>query len=129
MAVSPFFSAAAASFSGVVDLETIFYQRHLGTEIDRVFGDRKEIKGTEYDLFHLTQKNAKAAHKPWLYVSCGTKDFLFDQHKAFVPALRKNGWTVMSHEEPDAIHEWGFWDEQIKAFIELIYAREDADRD
>ena len=121
--------AGAASFSGAVDLETIFYQRHLGTEIDRVFGDQKQIKGSEYDLFHLTEKNAKAAHKPWLYVSCGTKDFLFDQHKAFVPALRKNGWTVMSHEEPDAIHEWGFWDEQIKAFIELIYAREDTERD
>ena len=117
--------AAAASFSGAVDLEGIFYQRHLGTEIDRVFGDKKEIKGTEFDLFHLMEKNAKAPRRPWLYVSCGTKDFLFDAHKAFVPALRKNGWDVMSHEEPDAVHEWGFWDEQIKAFIELIYARED----
>ena len=90
-----------------------------------MFGDRKEIKGTEFDLFHLMVKNAKAARKPWLYVSCGTKDFLFDQHKAFVPELRKNGWDVMSHEEPDAVHEWGFWDDQIKAFVELIYAREE----
>jgi S-formylglutathione hydrolase FrmB len=121
--------AGAASFSGAVDLETIFYQRHIGTEFDRVFGDRKEIKGTENDLFHLMKKNAKAAHKPWLYVSCGTKDFLFDAHKAFVPALRENGWNVMGHEEPDAIHEWGFWDDQIKAFIELIYAREETDGD
>ncbi len=117
--------AGAASFSGAVDLEGIFYQRHLGNEIDRVFGDQKEIKGTEYDLFHLMEKNAKAARRPWLYVSCGTKDFLFDAHKALVPALRKNGWDVMSHEEPDAVHEWGFWDDQIKAFIELIYAREE----
>ena len=54
-----------------------------------------------------------------------TKDFLFDQHKAFVPALRKNGWNVISHEEADVSHEWAFWDVQIKAFIELIYARED----
>ena len=117
--------AAAASFSGAVDLETVFYQRHLGPEFDRVFGDRKEIKGSELDLFHLMEKNAKAAHKPWLYISCGTKDFLFDQHKAFAPALRKNGWDVLSYEEPDAVHEWGFWDDQIKAFIELIYAREE----
>ena len=91
--------------------------------------DLKEIKGTEYDTFYLMEKNAKAAHKPWLYVSCGTKDFLFAQHKAFVPALRKNGWEVMSHEEPDAVHEWGFWDEQIKAFIQLIYTKEETDRD
>ena len=121
--------AAAASFSGAVDVEGVFYQRHLGTEIDRIFGDLKEIKGSEYDLFHLMEKNAKAAHRPWLYVSCGTKDFLFDQHKAFVPALRKNGWDVLSHEEPDAVHEWGFWDEQIKAFIELIYARDESEGD
>ena len=121
--------AAAASFSGAVDLETVFYQRNLGTGIDRVFGDRKEIKGSEFDLFSLMEKNAKAPRKPWLYVSCGTKDFLFDQHKAFVPALRKNGWDVMSHEEPDTLHEWGFWDRQIQAFIELIYAREELNRD
>ena len=119
--------AAAASFSGAVDLEGIFYQRHLGTEFDRVFGERKEIKGSENDLFFLMEKNAKSARRPWLYVSCGTKDFLFEQHKAFVPALKKNGWDVMSHEEPDANHEWGFWDEQIKAFIELIHAREETD--
>ena len=41
-----------------------------------------------------------------------------------VAALRKNGWDVMSHEEPDTFHEWGFWDDQIKAFIELIDAKE-----
>ena len=117
--------AGAASFSGAVDLAGILYQRNLGSEIDRVFGSRKEIRGSEYDLFYLVEKNAKAEHKPWLYVSCGTKDFLFDQHKAFVPALRKNGWDVMSYEEPDTNHEWGFWDNQIKAFIQLIYAREE----
>ena len=117
--------AGAASFSGAVDISGILYQRNRGTEIDRVFGDRKEIKGSEYDTFSLMEKNANAAHKPWLYVSCGTKDFLFEQHRAFVPALRKNGWDVLSHEEPDATHEWGFWDDQIRAFIELIYAREE----
>ena len=121
--------AAAASFSGAVDLAGIFYQRVRGSEMDRVFGDRTEVKGSEFDTFFLMEKNAKASHKPWLYVSCGTKDFLFDQHKAFVPALRKNGWDVISHEEPDAIHEWGFWDAQIKAFIDLIFAKAEADGD
>ena len=117
--------AAAASFSGAVDIASVLYQRTRGAEIDRVFGDRVDIKGTEYDPFFLMQRNANAVRKPWLYVSCGTKDFLFAQHKAFVPALRKNGWEVMSHEEPDATHEWGFWDNQIRAFIELIYAKEE----
>ena len=110
-----------------MDLAGTFYQRRRNCEIDRVFGTMQEIKGTEYDNYFLMEKNANASHKPWLYVSCGTKDFLYDQHRTFVPALKKNGWDVMSHEEPDAVHEWGFWDNQIKAFIELIYAREEAD--
>ena len=117
--------AGAASFSGSVDMAGIVDRRDRGTEIARVFGDRKELKGTEFDLFHLMEKNAKAPRKPWLYVSCGTKDFLFYPHKTFAPALRKNGWDVMSHEEPDVGHEWGFWDDQVRAFIELIYAKEE----
>jgi len=121
--------AAAASFSGAVDLASTFFARHRENEIDRVFGKLEEIKGTEYDTYHLMEKNAKAPRKPWLYVSCGTKDFLFDQHKTFVPALKKNGWDVVSHEEPDAVHEWGFWDAQIKAFIELIHARDSRGED
>ena len=119
--------AGAASFSGAVDIARVFYQRVHSDGPDRVFGDLKEIKGSEYDTFFLMEKNAGAPRKPWLYVSCGTKDFLFDAHKSFVPALRKNGWDVISHEEPDAVHEWGFWDGQIRAFIELIFAKDGSD--
>ena len=121
--------AGAASFSGAVDLAGVYYERHRTAEIDRVFGEQKEIKGSEFDLYTLMEKNASAPKKPWLYVSCGTKDFFFDQHRAFVPALKKNGWDVMSHEEADTFHEWGFWDAQIRDFIELIFARDAAEND
>ena len=121
--------AGAGSFSGAVDLAGVYYERHRTAEIDRVFGSQQEIKGTEYDLYTLMEKNANAKHKPWLYLSCGTKDFLFDQHRTFVPALRKNGWDVLSHEEADTFHEWGFWDAQIRDFIELIFARAGEDGD
>ena len=40
--------AGAASFSGAVDLATVFYERNLEPGVSRVFGDLKEIKGTEY---------------------------------------------------------------------------------
>ena len=76
--------AGAASFSGAVDiLDTLI--RHdedgLGKQL---FGDADQLKGTEVDLYHLMKKNAGLDHKPWLYVSCGTGDFLYDQHKDFV---------------------------------------------
>ncbi|MBQ3920180.1 MAG: prolyl oligopeptidase family serine peptidase [Oscillospiraceae bacterium] len=112
--------AAAASFSGAVDLASqLLYSDGLG--LARIFGT-KDITGTDVDTMYLMKKNAAAEHKPRLYVSCGTDDFLYDEHKRFVPALRENGWDVTSFEKPGATHEWGFWDEQIKAFIEFIYA-------
>ena len=114
--------AGAGSFSGAVDLAGSFARRPRKDGIDRVFGDQKEITGSEYDLFYLMKKNSKAAHKPWLYVSCGTADFLYDQHKAFVPALKENNWDVTNYEKENAVHEWGFWDEQVRIFIDMIRA-------
>jgi ribonucleotide monophosphatase NagD (HAD superfamily) len=64
---------------------------------------------------------AAAERKPRLYVSCGTKDFLYGSHQEFVPALKENGWDVTSYDEPDAVHEWGFWDREIRKFIDFIY--------
>ncbi len=113
--------AAAASFSGAVDFAGT-YKNRRGDELKRVFGEGREIVGTEADLFHQMRKNAGAPRKPKLYVSCGTADFLYEQHQKFVPALQENGWDVTSREKPDATHEWGFWDEEIKRFIDLIYA-------
>ena len=109
---------AAASFSGAVDIAST-RQRH-NHNWKRITGG-KSIKGTENDLFHMLKENGEAVHKPRLYVSCGTADFLYDQHKKFIPALKKAGWDVTAYEEPDATHEWGFWDREIRKFIEFIY--------
>lgn len=113
--------AAAASFSGAADISSLF-DRHMedGTA-PRIFGEKTEIKGTEADLFHLMKVNGSAPKKPRLYVSCGTKDFLYDQHQRFVPALKECGWDVTRHDEPDAVHEWGLWDREIRKFIDFIY--------
>lgn len=112
--------AAAASFSGAVDITGMVQRHGKDGTADRIFGDAADIKGTEVDTYWLMKKNAKAAHKPRLYVSCGTKDFLYSAHVKFVPALIENGWDVTRHDEPDAVHEWGFWDQEIKKFIAFI---------
>ncbi len=112
---------AAASFSGVVDMTDYFYQNRSSLEMHRIFGNRKDIRDTEVDTMYLMRKNAGASHKPRLYISCGTYDSLYYQHEYFVPALEENGWDVASYEEEGASHEWGFWDEQIRSFINFIY--------
>ena len=109
---------AAASFSGAVDIAST-RQRH-NHNWKRITGG-KSIKGTENDLFHMLKANEEAEHKPRLYVSCGTADFLYGQHKKFIPALKKAGWDVTAWEEPDATHEWGFWDREIRKFIEFCF--------
>lgn len=112
--------AAAGSFSGVVDLVSEIEGEPQRHNWKRIFGDTKNLRGSEIDTFGLMKKNASAERKPRLYVSCGTDDFLYGHHQRFVPALRENGWDVTSFEKEGAIHEWGFWDEQIRAFIEFI---------
>ena len=114
--------AAAGSFSGAVDI--VEELKHLPPERiegwKRVLGDPDKVAGSEADTMYLMRKNAKAPRRPRLYVSCGTADFLYPLHERFVPALKENGWDVTHYEKPDAVHEWGFWDEQIRAFIEFI---------
>lgn len=113
--------AAAASFSGVVGISWVFARHQEDGTAARIFGEESNIEGTEVDLMYLLKKNAGAIHKPRLYVSCGTKDFLYDLHQEFVPALQENGWDVTRYDEPDTVHEWGFWDREIRKFIEFIF--------
>lgn len=102
--------AAAGSFSGAVDIASL-----SDPQMARVFGDPDKLPGSAHDLLHLMK--TKPARAPRLYISCGTADFLYDQHQRFVPALKACGWDVTSYEKPGATHEWGFWDEEISRFI------------
>lgn len=116
--------AAAASFSGAVDVYRTMRNHDQEGTARRILGStgpEADPRGTELDLNYLMEQNKSCAHKPRLYVSCGTEDFLYHQHEAFVPALIKAGWNVTRHDEPGAIHEWSFWDQEIKKFIDFIY--------
>ena len=109
---------AAASFSGAVDIASAS-RRH--TQNWKRISGGKSVRGTENDLLHMLKVNSEAERKPRLYVSCGTADFLYGQHQKFIPLLKKNGWDVTHYEEPDAVHEWGFWDREIRKFIEFCF--------
>ncbi len=111
---------AAASFSGAVDIASTS-TRHAHNW-KRITGG-KSIRGTDCDLRHMLRVNGGAEHKPRLYVSCGTADFLYGQHQKFVPAAKKAGWDVTAYEEPDATHEWGFWDREIRKFIAFCFEK------
>ena len=109
---------AAGCFSGMVDMVEALKDERRGDMLKRLFDDPDSVSGSDADLFHLLEKNADAPHKPRLLVACGTNDHLYEMHKRFVPALKANGWDVHGQEKPDIGHEWAYWDELVRQFIE-----------
>ncbi|MBR4711413.1 MAG: esterase family protein [Clostridia bacterium] len=108
----------AGSFSGGINAVSLAERRP--SILDRVFGVDK-VEGSEHDLFHLLKKNGTAPRKPKLYISCGTDDFLWEDHLLFWPAAQKAGWDVTHREIPGFGHEWALWDQEIKYFIDWAY--------
>lgn len=110
--------AAVGSFSGVADIVDMSHRNKMSiANMERIFGDLSQLRDSENDLMHLLKVNRQAEHRPRLYVSCGTADFLYKHHQRFVSEAQKQGWELTHWEKPDAVHEWGFWDEQIRFFI------------
>lgn len=112
--------AAAGSFSGAVDLGALALGPGHENESKRIFGEDPVFYGSEADNLYLMKKNADAPHKPRLYVSCGTEDFLYEMHDPFIKRLEKNHWAVTRNDEPGASHTWEFWDQEIRRFLEFI---------
>ena len=77
------------------------------------------MRGTENDLFALL--DAQPAVRPRLYVSCGTADPFFPSHRRFVSAARATGWDLTDVQEPNAAHNWDFWDAQIRAALDWLF--------
>ncbi len=110
--------AAVGSFSGAVDVVSFRRMDRMERQRrERVFGDLDKLAGSPNDLFHLLDCCAPLPRKPRLYIACGTSDFLYGAHQKFVPAAKAAGFDVTHLEKPGAVHEWGFWDEQIRAFL------------
>ncbi|WP_411347698.1 alpha/beta hydrolase [Paenibacillus sp. WLX2291] len=117
--------AAAASLSGVTELEFMFNTREkdptsLG-EIQRIFGSLQQSKGTVNDLFYLAEQLAdgKTDYVPALYQCCGTEDFLYDGNVRFRDHVNKLGLELTYEEEPGK-HEWGYWDNKIQRVLEWL---------
>ncbi|MBQ8653852.1 MAG: esterase family protein [Clostridia bacterium] len=110
---------AAASFSGAVDMFADLKHIPAGRQkgLERIFGNLKKVVGSGHDLYHLMKVNAKAEHKPRIYVACGDADFLHKANLKFVPEMEKHGWDVTYYEEAGVGHEWAFWDREIAKFI------------
>lgn len=114
--------AAAASLSGALGL------RHPSSGADpdfarlmhRVFGDGP-TEGTADDVIHLV-RSVDPAVLPFLYVACGTEDFLHPANEWFIEEAAAAGVPLTVRLGPGD-HEWGYWDQQIQDVLAWLPLR------
>lgn len=101
--------AAAASFSGAVDIATRMETREISLpEYAAIWGEGAPLRGTEHDLFVLAEKLNDAPQKPRIYQECGTEDFLYEDNCRFRDWMRTLKFDFHYEERPGK-HEWPFW--------------------
>ena len=123
---------AAASFSGALAmtqmLQTKFpeeaepWMKRLELDLPLIFGYNTDIAGSKQDVFWLAADlKAKGKKIPDLYISCGTEDFIYPASQAFDGHLSSLDIPHTFYEAP-GVHEWGFWDAEVKRFLERVLA-------
>ena len=114
--------AAAASFSGMLSLE--FLRRYpddpRNKMFEYVFGELASLHGSQHDpLTWLRQATSNPSALPRLYASCGRQDDLYPLNQLFWGTCQQLGIPVETYEE-DAMHDWHFWEKEIKHFLKLV---------
>jgi len=110
----PEFYAAAAGFSGVLDLPS-----HKGShDAMGIVGQMKAIFGEdlyypdEDNLFVLADKVHLLHEKPRLLITCGTEDALLADNHKFIKHL-ENLSIPYEYKEWTGEHTWQFWEESL----------------
>jgi len=112
---------AAGSFSGVLSMHgwTANPEDPRMAEFSMLFGDLGSLPGNEHDpstWLANAAKNSQSQPIPRLFVSCGLQDELLLTNRYFVGNCKSLGVSVEYHEE-NGIHDWFFWDKQIRDFL------------
>lgn len=117
---NPYVFSAAASFSGVLDINNRFINEKFWEEEKfLVFGDVKTLENSGENLKYILDNFDSNAPKPRLYQACGTEDFLYGDNQNFREWIKDKGFTHKYFEGPGT-HDWAFWDAQIKEAIEFF---------
>ena len=93
----------------------------VARSIDLVFGlDMEGANRRSNDIFkmarELTPDTVKAL--PYIYMACGTEDFLIANNRDFLGILNEKKVPHEYREHP-GIHDWIFWDDQIREFLDV----------
>ena len=113
----------AGSFSGALGAAS-FTEKEIpgaiGKTIDGIFGPAGSETRKSNDIFGMVRSMTPERMKsmPFLYVDCGTEDFLFTNNRQFVDLLVEKKVPHEFRQLPGA-HNWKYWDKQVQEFLRL----------
>ena len=92
----------------------------LPDSIKIALGDEGSQTRTENDIYKMVREITpeKVKNLPFMYVDCGTEDYLITFNKDFGNILLEKKIPHEFRELP-GIHDWKFWDNSIREFLEV----------
>lgn len=73
-----------------------------------------------YDPYKIAVAHAKEGRNTPIYLSCGDKDFLYEDNVRFREHLSKLGYDVTWVVGEGYTHEWRYWNRELEAFLDWI---------
>lgn len=119
--------AKAASMSGALDIASCYEQCTNHTiegpfPWNNIFQDPSKLKDSSVDLMKLYLEDREKGIVPQLYHACGTKDFLIETNRKIHKQLEELGAQVPYRETEDMMHNWDYWDMEIKHILQWFFA-------
>lgn len=98
----------------------------IAKSMDAVFGPEPDNETRKAnDIFRMVRetKPENAKTLPFVYLSCGTEDFLIQNNRDFLGQLNEKKIPHEYREHPGA-HDWIFWDDQVREFLDVAARRQ-----
>jgi putative tributyrin esterase len=110
------------SFSGAVAAPSYTESNdgEIGKAVDKVFGDRDSETRRANDLARIIREASPESVRkmPFIYLSCGTEDPLLESNRDLRELMVEKNVPHEYRERPGG-HDWKFWTEEGKEFLEL----------
>lgn len=115
--------ALAGSFSGALGATSLTDKNSnawISKSIMSVYGDAESETRKANDIFRIIREMPaeKIKDLPFLYVDCGTEDFLIQNNRDFMQLLAEKKIPHEFRQLPGA-HNWIYWDAQVREFLRL----------
>ncbi|MCU0239523.1 MAG: esterase family protein [Pyrinomonadaceae bacterium] len=109
------FSGALGAASFVMDANSM-----IGKTIMSVYGEANSQTRKDNDIFRFVKEipGEKIKSLPFIYLDCGTEDFLIQNNRDFMNLLTEKKVPHEFRQLPGK-HDWVFWDSQVKEFLEI----------